>query len=967
MANLAAFTIVSNNYLAFAKVFAESYRRHHPDVPIFACIVDEPDPGVRYAKLPFECVFADELDIPAFHNFAFRYEITELNTAVKPYMLAWLRDRHHFDRALYFDPDILIQDRLSGLEEGLERADAVLTPHVAQPLDNDYHPTERTLRQVGVYNLGFLGIRLNERTADFIDWWQDRLYDQCRVDLNRGLFVDQSWMGLAPAYLESVHIARDPIYNVAYWNLAHRHPELVDGDWRIGDRKVGFTHFSGIDITNLDAVSRHQNRLRLSDRPELRPLFEHYRKLLVDARHDEYRRLGYAYSSFRATDTRVSPSLRALLSRVDPNGRRWQDPFETQCADSFLRWLAEPLQFPGGTLTRAVLALWEIRPDLVAAFPGLGDEDLPRFIGWLRAGGAAEAGIDEVFLRELRIVASRTPSSNGAGPVLEPYDASTRDHAHAFLGRIDLSNPAGLTRWLNEPVASAGAGRPVITYLCLLLHRARTDLQHAFPDLYGADRMGFAEWVLRYGVAEYGLHPDLVQPVVRSLPLRRRLRSRLHLGKRLFTSGADTAPPSSAPAAVPSPVPLKQKLPEAPARQREAKRPFGVNLGAYFGMPTGVGSVGRGSARVLEAAGVPTVRIPLDRDLSAAVLDGRIRHPHGCPFPVTLLHANADQIPYVLSRLPTAITVKTYQIGYWFWELAHFPLIFADRFPMLDEVWAPTKFCQRAYEGIASVPVRHVAPYVPTPSPLVVDREKLGMDPERFYFLFCFDAGSIPARKNPLATVEAFRRVHAELGEEVGLILKVSRPELAPILAGELHAAVAKLPVTILPGTTSRRQMDELLASSDAFVSLHRSEGLGLLLIESLHLGIPVIATDYGGSTDFVDAETGFPVRYEMATLREAHGPYPAGAVWAEPDVEHAAAQMRRVVEDRSEARRRAERGRERVARLYGLRPAVSRFRSEMERVSELLGLDFEADALPETASSATSYPMRSALGDPGA
>lgn len=966
MTTSAAFTIVSNNYLAFAKVFAESYRRHHPEIPIFACIVDEPDAGVRYAEFPFECVFANELDIPAFYNFAFRYEIIELNTAVKPYMFAWLRDQHHFDRALYFDPDILIQDRLHGLEKSLASVDAVLTPHVAQPLDNDYHPTERRVRQAGVYNLGFLGLRLDERTVDFIDWWQDRLYDQCLVDLDKGLFVDQSWMDFAPAYLESVHIAREPIYNVAYWNLVHRHPELVDGDWRIGDRRVGFTHFSGIDITNLDAVSKHQNRLRLGDRPELRPLFEHYRTLLLDAGHDECRRLSYAYSTFRSTGVQVHPSLRQLLSRVDPNGRRWQDPFEIQCADSFFRWLAEPLQFAEGTLTRAVLALWESRLDLVEAFPRLGDRDLPRFIEWLRGGGAAEAGVDELFLRELRIDASGAASSNGAGRVLEPYDASTRDHAHAFLGRLDLSNPAGLARWLNEPVASSATGRPVITYLCLLLHRARTDLQHAFPDLCGVDRMGFAEWLLRYGVEEYDLHPDLVRSVVRSLPLRWRLRSRLHLGKRLFTSGADSALPSSAPATVPSPVPLN-KLPEAPKRGMEAPRAFGVNLGAYFGMPTGVGGVGRASARVLEASGIPTARIPLDRDLSAAVSKGRIRHPGGCPFPVTLLHVNADQIPYVLSRLPTAITVKTYQIGYWFWELAHFPLVFADRFPMLDEVWAPTKFCQQAYEGIASVPVRHVAPYVPTPSPVVVDREKLGIDPDRFYFFFGFDAGSIPARKNPLATVEAFRRVHAELGEEVGLILKVSRPELAPALAGELHVAATKLPVKILPGTMSRYQMDELLASSDAFVSLHRSEGLGLLLIESLHLGIPVIATDYGGSADFLDAETGFPVGYEMTMLREARGPYPAGSVWAEPDVEHAAAQMRRVVEDREEARRRTERGRERVARLYGLRPAMSRFRNELKRVAGILDLEFEPVAVSEPVTPDTPYSIRLASGDPGA
>ncbi len=76
-----------------------------------------------------------------------------------------------------------------------------------------------------------------------------------------------------------------------------------------------------------------------------------------------------------------------------------------------------------------------------------------------------------------------------------------------------------------------------------------------------------------------------------------------------------------------------------------------------------------------------------------------------------------------------------------------------------------------------------------------------------------------------------------------------------------------------------------------------------------MYLGKPVIATGYGGVTDFLDDETGFVVNHRLATLQRSHGPYPAGAVWAEPDTAHAAALMRALA-DAPEIRGAADRGR---------------------------------------------------------
>ena len=124
-----------------------------------------------------------------------------------------------------------------------------------------------------------------------------------------------------------------------------------------------------------------------------------------------------------------------------------------------------------------------------------------------------------------------------------------------------------------------------------------------------------------------------------------------------------------------------------------------------------------------------------------------------------------------------------------------------------------------------------------------------------------------------------------------------------------------------------------MLGCCDAVLSLHRSEGLGLLPIEGLLLDKPVVATDYGGVTDFLDQATSYPVEYELEQLEHDSGPYPRGAVWASPRLEHAVELMQRVVERPDEAAARAAQGKRRVRQLYGLEAAVERFSRELDRI----------------------------------
>ncbi len=950
MTRVNACTIVSNNYLALAQVFAESYKRLHPGAEVYVCIADRPDPAVHYGQLPFVSVFAAELGIPAFENFAFRYDILEINTAVKPFLLDHLRERFGLDRIFYFDPDILMLEPVTALEELLADHPAVLIPHITRGLDDGLIPPERMILMAGVYNLGFLGLRLDDTTAEFLSWWKERLYRFCVNDIHNGVFVDQSWMDLAPAFLDDVAITRDPAYNVAYWNLPQRQTAVEAGRLTVDGRPVAFFHFSGIDFNNLEAISKHQNRITLRSRPELRQTFEQYRRLVLEAGHLHLVGIPYGFGTFAGTDVKIPWFARRLLQRMDPKGRRFENPFDLYQDDSFFAWLVEPISLPGGVLNRMTLALWELRDDLVRAFPDVCGQDLPGYANWLKLHGeGVRAGMHPIFLEPIGTrdeVARDWPRRSAFGPKLHPYDSIVLERPSDLLAHIDLSRPGAMTAWLNEPIPGTAHRTPLITRLALLLFKVRSDVQRSFPDPLESHQAQLADWFCRHAAIEFHLHPDLVAPILRTLPRKTRLalsiiprRDSDPTAKKPARDAArEQAPPDEAPSELLTTVlsrsaPLANLAETSPA----GRRVLGVNLAGYLGMDTGVGQVARGSLLALQEAGFNATSVPLDQDMPSRTLDGRIQFDEGVPHPVTILHANADETPRALSMLPLAGTAGGVKIGYWFWELSHFPLALSDRFGYLDEIWAPSRFCQRSFETISTVPVRYVPPCVPAPriSAAATDamRAQLGLEPECFSFFFAFDVLSVPERKNPFGAIEAVRRLVRMTKRPFSLLLKVSRARHDPNLLGRLREAARDLPISIHTAPASRDEMDRLVAACDANLSLHRSEGLGLLPIEALYLGKPVVATGYGGVTDFLDETTGFPVRHSLLRLERDHPPYQAGAIWADPDIEHAAVQMLRVLEDPDEAAARGAAGQARVMALYGISSAAERFASEIERV----------------------------------
>jgi len=264
-----------------------------------------------------------------------------------------------------------------------------------------------------------------------------------------------------------------------------------------------------------------------------------------------------------------------------------------------------------------------------------------------------------------------------------------------------------------------------------------------------------------------------------------------------------------------------------------------------------------------------------------------------------IFHINADEMDHAWRHLGDEFFAGRYNIGYWAWELSEFPNAWLPAFKLVDEIWAPSRFTQQAMSEKAPCPVIRMPLGVELPDETAYSRADLGLPEGTFLFLFFFDFTSYLARKNPWATISAFKRAFgADVGANVGLVIKTNGMALRPEEARHfLDAAELDDPrIVVLDKVMEDREIRGLVRACDCFVSLHRSEGFGRGPAEAMYYGRPVIVTGYSGNLDFTNELNACIVDYTLVPVKEGEYPHGGGQIWADADVEQAAWYMRRLV-----------------------------------------------------------------------
>lgn len=345
----------------------------------------------------------------------------------------------------------------------------------------------------------------------------------------------------------------------------------------------------------------------------------------------------------------------------------------------------------------------------------------------------------------------------------------------------------------------------------------------------------------------------------------------------------------------------------APSITPHAKANEPIIIVGMLRQASGLGDAARKSHDALKTAGLRVYGI----DVTGALMheanhagfrfeDGRGLLGEG----TVIIHVSGPVVPRVMASLGRRFVRGKRIMAHWFWELPTLPESWQQALPFLHDICASTRFVADAIKPIAGGRSVHLISY-PLESGVIrpPNREHTGP----FTAFVAFNFASNFTRKNPCAAIRAFRRA---FGDDPGarLIIKYLNEASWPDGVRLMQEAAEGAQNIVMNGEVfDDAGVDGLYQQADVVMSLHRAEGLGLTIAEAMLRGLPVIATNWSGNTNFFTAEAGFPVGFTLIPINDPQNNYdgagirwkdPADAVWADADIDEAAAALRMLRAD---------------------------------------------------------------------
>lgn len=258
-----------------------------------------------------------------------------------------------------------------------------------------------------------------------------------------------------------------------------------------------------------------------------------------------------------------------------------------------------------------------------------------------------------------------------------------------------------------------------------------------------------------------------------------------------------------------------------------------------------------------------------------------------------------DSFSTVLKLLDPEVISGAYRVGRWVWETPLMPKEWRFGKNVIHEVWAPSDFCAKVFAGALGLPVKTIEhAVVPPPDPRIDMRKRLSIDPAAFVGLSVMDIKSCPARKNPWAHIRAWREAFQGSRNAV-LVMKVRVGKRTRIVLDELKELIAGHDnIILLTEDLSNDEIAALFRSADVFLSLHRSEGFGLNILEALLLGKQAVATNWSANAEYGPRFPNYHgVSYKLVPYSDWTAHYQDKDFdWAEPDHDVAVDELRKCL-----------------------------------------------------------------------
>uniref|UniRef100_A0A7S3XW28 Glycosyl transferase family 1 domain-containing protein n=1 Tax=Heterosigma akashiwo TaxID=2829 RepID=A0A7S3XW28_HETAK len=484
-----------------------------------------------------------------------------------------------------------------------------------------------------------------------------------------------------------------------------------------------------------------------------------------------------------------------------------------------------------------------------------------------------------------------------------PYSSCQAEIYRAFFSEEVLHSPACNTPgchtdpskvsylgWMLKHVNGIAVFMEGAFYFSLIeqkIWQDRQDLQVVYPEPMGANFLEYKEWFSVFPLRERLIEQQMFQRWDTRWQFERLNHWKFHKQLRSFGD-------------------------------------IGVNI---YGWHLGIFSIGQIARMFVQMA--KTVKMPFTAIEASLIGLKKFVNPKRAPYKITrspcepfnLVVMNADCTWIFDQDFPKVIRQNKYNIAFWTWELEIFPKKWMSALSSFDEIWCPSKFIKDSieqssgYDGtivrVLPIPLNSSFTFVESDSffynghSIAAGQTELNgtIHHKPFVFGAAFDFASISMRKNPEAVIRAFADafpLNHENSNKYELLIHCLSGTTKDL--GDLRRVAAGDPrVKFVHKVLTDFELKKLRVYQDCYVSLHRSEGYGMNILEAFSLGIPVIATNYSGNVDFFgpvskfEGICSFPVPYKEMTLNQTYGPYMKGNRWADPDHKAAVDAMRRV------------------------------------------------------------------------
>lgn len=327
MASSAFATVATRDHLAHVRVLADRLQRHHAE-PLYVLCVDESEGFFDPTRECFRVISLADV-LPDEHRaMTFFYTPFELCNALKPFLQRWLFAHTEHERLLYLDADVFPTGPLDDGFAALDNAAILLSPHLLEPCPPAFAGVLETLcLRLGTFNGGCLGLRRSPEANRFLDWFAARTATHGFKGRN-GMFVDQLWLNMVPAFFADVATWRHPGANVANWNLHERVLRRTDGGYSASGRPLLFAHMSNWRFESPGEWTLERPVAADTEPGIIAELGIAYRDALLAAGYEECRRWPYGYGTFAMGRPITEPMRRDYFDRLARGAADAGSPFD---------------------------------------------------------------------------------------------------------------------------------------------------------------------------------------------------------------------------------------------------------------------------------------------------------------------------------------------------------------------------------------------------------------------------------------------------------------------------------------------------------------------------------------------------------------------------------------------------------------------------------------------------------------